>query len=144
MAEHFKIVGTIPLCVHGLAPRRALQNILGDNWRTPPLAVDRVSYVYISGEEKAVQLADLYDAKLREQHVYTDGPPSVMALSESRKARLIYHGNNAQRDFATQGTIICLVVLETIKKDERWMHLVYSPEMIMPEERPIAFSSSSE
>ena len=71
MAEHFKIVGTIPVCVHGLAPRRAFQNILGDNWRTPPVAVDRVSYVYISGDEKAVRLADLYGAKLREQHVYT-------------------------------------------------------------------------
>jgi hypothetical protein len=81
MAEHFKIVGTIPVCVHGLAPRRAFHNILEYNWRMPPVAVDRVSYVYISGDEKAVRLADLYGAKLREPHVYTHRCASICGLS---------------------------------------------------------------
>ena len=70
----FNIVGVAVLSVNGIiAPRPALQNILGDNWPTPPLKIDHVSYVYVSGDEQVQNLADQYGAQFRQESVYTDG-----------------------------------------------------------------------
>ena len=53
----FDIVGVAVLSVNGIiAPRPALQNILGDNWPTPPLKIDHVSYVYVSGDEQVQKI----------------------------------------------------------------------------------------
>ena len=68
----FNIVGISQLHVNGIAPRRALQNILGDNWPTPPLLIDHVSYVYVSGDEQVQLLADQHNARFRQESVYTD------------------------------------------------------------------------
>ena len=46
------IVGIIPKSVRGVAPVPALQNILGENWPTPPLQIDGVSYVYVLSEDE--------------------------------------------------------------------------------------------
>ena len=70
----FDIVGGAVLSVNGIiTPRPALQNILGDNWPTPPLKIDHVSYVYVSGDEQVQNLADQYGAQFRQESVYTDG-----------------------------------------------------------------------
>jgi hypothetical protein len=73
MAGRFEIMGVLPLSVHGIAPRPALQNILGDNWPTPPLKIDHVSYVYVSGVEQVQALADQHGARFRQESVYSDG-----------------------------------------------------------------------
>jgi hypothetical protein len=68
----FHIMGVSKLSVNGIAPRRALQNILGDDWPTPPLQIDHVSYVYVSGDEEIQMLADQHGARFRQESVYTD------------------------------------------------------------------------
>jgi len=70
--KSFDIVGVSQLSVNGIAPRRALQNILGDNWPTPPLKINHVSYVYVSGDEEIQMLADQHGARFRQESVYTD------------------------------------------------------------------------
>ena len=50
----FSIVGVAKLSVNGIiiAPNPALQNnFLRYNWPAPPLKIDHVSYVYVSGDE---------------------------------------------------------------------------------------------
>ena len=68
----FDIVGVSVLSVNGIAQKRVLQNILVDNWLTPPLRIDRVSYVYVSGDEWIQRLADEYGAQFRKESVYAD------------------------------------------------------------------------
>ena len=69
----FNLVGVAKFSVNGIitAPSPTLQNnFLRNNWPTPPLKIDHVSYVYVSGDE---QLADHYGAQFRQESVYTDG-----------------------------------------------------------------------
>ena len=69
----FDIVDVAVLSLNGIAPRPALQNILCDNWPTPPLKIDHVSCVYVSGDEQVQNLADQYGAQFSQESVYTDG-----------------------------------------------------------------------
>ena len=128
LSAKFMIVGTIPVSIHGVALNPGLQNLLSHNWPNPPLAIDRLSYVYVSGETIGETFAAAYGAKFRQESVYTDG---------NRVARLIYHSDNAHTTFGD--TINCLLVLETTaKEDEKWFHLVHVPSVIMPS--TLAFS----
>ena len=68
----FNIVGVAKLSVNGIitAPSPTLQNnFLRNNWPTPPLKIEHVSYVYLSGDE---QLAEQYGAQFRQESVYID------------------------------------------------------------------------
>ena len=104
-ASKFMIVGNIP--VYGVAPARpGLQNLLDNHWPNPPLAIDRLSYVYV----ETSTLAAAYGAKFPQDSV--DG---------NRVA--IYHGDTTFGD-----TINCLLVLETTA-GEKWLHLVHVPSM---------------
>ena len=52
------------------SPKTCITNILCNNQSTPPLKINHILYVYVSGDE---QLADQYGAQFRQESVYTDG-----------------------------------------------------------------------
>src|SRR5258708_11576062 len=74
-ASTFQIIGGNMLSCYGLAPRPRLQNILGDHWPSPPLAIDHVSYVYMNETEisNINSLAKEYKATFRSEQVRVDG-----------------------------------------------------------------------
>ena len=62
-----------------ITPSPALQNdFLSDNWPTPPLKIDHVSHVYVSGYEQVQSLADQYGAQFRQESVCSDFAQVVM------------------------------------------------------------------
>ena len=66
----FNIVGVAKLSVNGIITAPSQNNFLRDNWPTPPLKIEHISYVYVSGDE---QLAEQYGAQFRQESVYTNG-----------------------------------------------------------------------
>lgn len=130
--SNFQIVSYEEVRVDGVAPPRKLQNILGDNWPAPPLAINHVTYCYIAPEDSdsIQQYADSIGATFREQSVRRDG---------SRLARLIYHGDGAHTAFAGS-TLQCALVLEDVLSGKwtgyRFLHIVHAPKRI-PVAKPV-------
>jgi hypothetical protein len=132
-----KILGHINLSVQGMAPS-GLQNIDGLNWPNPPMGVDKVSYVYVAGEELVVELASRNNARFRQELVREDNERSPFSslltlqiknlhCSFCSPARLIYHENNMQSSFGD--SILCAVALETTVDETRWIHLIHLPSL---------------
>jgi hypothetical protein len=78
----FSVVSTETINIEGLAPHARLQNILGDNWPNPPLAIDHVTYCYLAEADSASIQAyanDELGATFRQQSVRMDGNRSASA-----------------------------------------------------------------
>jgi predicted GH43/DUF377 family glycosyl hydrolase len=83
MLERFKYIGIIQhVIVNGLASTPNFQNILREDTRPMPLFdTEYVTYAYISGygEERALEVAQMYNAMLRSENVYIDNNRLTMS-----------------------------------------------------------------
>ena len=81
MGSTYKMIGIIPaLEIQGLAPRVSLQNTLAYEWEAPVLAVEHVSYVYVSGIQPVKELAAAWGVH-QYGRVHVDGDRSHIILT---------------------------------------------------------------